>query len=88
MFYFLIKVNEKNELKETKEKEISAKEKEIVEINEKYRIYLEKAKVVIKSLDPRNGSTSNHEIQFLKTQLTEKDKIIKQLTVSLDYLFC
>ncbi len=60
---------------------MTAKEKEIAELNEKYRIYLEKAKIVIKSLDPRNNSTNNHEVQFLKTQMIEKDKTIKQLTV-------
>lgn len=77
-------MDEKNEMKEVKEKELAAKEKEIVELNEKYRIYLEKAKIVIKSLDPRNtpnaGAHTNTEMQFLKSQLSEKEKLVKQLT--------
>ena len=75
-----------NESKETKEKELQAKEKELAEANEKYRIYLEKAKIVIKSLDPRNGQPSDNELSFLRQQLTDKDKLIKQLTVSYWFL--
>jgi len=79
---------EKDELKEQKDKELQAAEKRIVEQDEKYRAYLEKAKVVIKSLDPRNSTSSNNEVQILKAQLAEKDKVIKQLTVCLlVYLF-
>nr|BAK00177.1 predicted protein [Hordeum vulgare subsp. vulgare] len=71
---------EKNELKESREKELKAHEKEIKEMNEKYRGYLEKAKIVIKTLDPRNSTNGCSEVQFLKTQLAEKEKQIKQLT--------
>jgi len=79
---------EKDELKEQKDKELQAAEKRIVEQDEKYRAYLEKAKVVIKSLDPRNSTSTNNEVQILKAQLAEKDKVIKQLTVCLlVYLF-
>jgi hypothetical protein len=81
MLEIINKDDEKNELKELKEKELQAAEKRIVEQDEKYRAYLEKAKVVIKSLDPRNSTSSNNEVQILKAQLAEKDKVIKQLTV-------
>lgn len=72
---------EKNELKDSREKELKAHEKEIKEMNEKYRGYLEKAKIVIKTLDPRNSTNGCSEVQFLKTQLAEKEKQIKQLMV-------
>ncbi|RNA02952.1 Hook -like protein [Brachionus plicatilis] len=70
--------SEKDELKDQKEKELNAKEKEIIDLNEKYRVYLEKAKIVIKSLDPRNSNGIN-EIQYLKNQIIDKEKQIKQL---------
>ena len=41
---------------------------------------MEKAKIVIKSLDPRNGQPSDNEVSFLRAQLADKDKLIKQLT--------
>lgn len=55
-------------------------------MNEKYRGYLEKAKIVIKTLDPRNSTNGCSEVQFLKTQLAEKEKQIKQLMVSTFYI--
>lgn len=67
-------------MKDQKEKELNAKEKEIIDLNEKYRVYLEKAKIVIKSLDPRNSNGIN-EIQYLKNQIIDKEKQIKQLMV-------
>jgi chromosome segregation ATPase len=72
---------EKNIMRE----QLNNKEKEIFELNdlnEKYRNYLEKAKIVIKSLDPVNNPTNNNELQNLKNQLSDKDKYIKQLLVS------
>lgn len=78
---------EKNEVRENRDKELQAKDKEILaktqeikEMNEKYRVYLEKAKIVIKTLDPRNSNNGSNEVQFLKTQLIEKEKQIKYLT--------
>jgi hypothetical protein len=75
-------VNEKNELKD----KLSVKEKEINVIHENYRNYLEKAKVVIKSLDPSYNQATSSEIQTLKNQVTEKEKKIKQLVVSINCL--
>ena len=70
--------SEKQELKD----KLLTREKEINEIHENYRTYLEKAKVVIKSLDPSYNQTTGGEMQTLKNQITEKDKKIKQLIVS------
>ncbi|XP_005092023.1 protein Hook homolog 3 [Aplysia californica] len=55
------------------------KEEEIRVMEEKYRKYLEKAKNVIKSLDPRHGNDSSTEVFALKNQLQEKDNYINFL---------
>lgn len=60
---------------------LSSKEKEISEMNDKYKNYLEKAKFVIKSLDPSYNQSTGSELQALKNQNIEKDKKIKQLIV-------
>jgi hypothetical protein len=95
---------ENSTLKESVEKERSIKLREIYEVEEKYRGYLEKAKFVIKSLDPTktslnpadqdalmtNGANAApalpasvaSEIELLKSQLSERDKQVKQLAVS------
>ena len=81
-----------------KNKLLESKEREIQELNDKYRSYLEKAKIVIKSLDPlknTNTNTTNNvnnsngdEQQFnlLKTQLAEKDKHIRALNKDIEKL--
>jgi len=68
-------ISEKVQLKEF----LGAKEQEIIESNEKFRNYLEKAKIVIKSLDPVNNQSTNNEMHNLRNQLIEKDRKIKQL---------
>lgn len=43
---------------------------------------MEKAKIVIRSLDPsKNSAASETEINYLKNTLVDKEKVIKQLTV-------
>ena len=71
---------EKSEMKESKDKEIQSKQVELEIQAEKYKEYLEKAKIVIKSLDPNRSTPASTELTNLKTQLAEKDKLIKQLT--------
>lgn len=77
-------MSEKNELQDNRERDLQLKEKEMKDLNEKYRVYLEKAKIVIKTLDPRNSTNANSEVQFLKTQLIEKERQIKILSVSVN----
>jgi hypothetical protein len=60
---------------------VTAKEKEAVDLKEKYEIYLEKAKFIIKMLDPNNNQLLNAEISSLKSQLNEKEKKIIELVV-------
>lgn len=77
---------ENESLRKTIEDERNSKLKELQNCEAKYVEYLEKAKLVIKSLDPvKLNSGDNHadpgEIELLRRQLTERDKHIKQLMV-------
>ena len=50
--------------------------------------YLEKAKSVIRSLDPNKNQMNNApHINKLKSELVEKEKYIKQLEVSIDFIY-
>lgn len=67
------KVNELQEL-------LSKKDQEMKAMEAKYKKYLDKAKSVIKTLDPKqNGSGNAPEIDTLKNQLQEKEKFIEHL---------
>ncbi|KAK3753183.1 hypothetical protein RRG08_024457 [Elysia crispata] len=59
--------------------QLARKDEEICVMEERYRKYLEKAKNVIKSLDPRHNSDSTSEIYSLKNQVHEKDSYISYL---------
>jgi hypothetical protein len=51
-------------------------------MEERYVQYLEKAKMILRQMDPRNtNSISNQEIQSLRKQLDEKDRKLKDLDV-------
>lgn len=47
---------------------------------------MEKAKIVIQSLDPLKTNQSDEQIQLLKTQLVEKDKHIRALNKDIEKL--
>ncbi|CAB4021309.1 Hook homolog 3-like, partial [Paramuricea clavata] len=67
------KVNELQDL-------LSKKDQEMKAMEAKYKKYLEKAKSVIKTLDPKqNGPGNAPEIDTLKNQLHEKEKFIEHL---------
>jgi len=52
-------------------------------MEERYVQYLEKAKMVLRQMDPRNSNSISHqEIQLLRKQLDEKDRRIKDLEVT------
>ncbi len=68
-----------------KETAIATKTAEINAMEERYVQYLEKAKMVLRQMDPRNSNSISHqEIQSLRKQIDEKDRRIKDLEV---YLF-
>lgn len=59
---------------------ISQKELEVQESEDKHKKYIEKAKNVIKSMDPKQ-IPPNAEMNILRNQLIEKQKIINDMEV-------
>ena len=54
-------------------------------MEERYVQYLEKAKMILRQMDPRNShSISNQEIHLLHKQIDEKDRQLKDLEVNSD----
>lgn len=52
-------------------------------MEERYVQYLEKAKMVLRQMDPRNSNSISHqEIQSLRKQVEEKERKIKELEVN------
>jgi hypothetical protein len=75
ILYLEKKLAEKDTVIATKTAEINAME-------ERYVQYLEKAKMVLRQMDPRNSNSISHqEIQSLRKQIDEKDRRIKDLEV-------
>ncbi|CAF1045032.1 unnamed protein product [Adineta ricciae] len=63
-----------------KEKMIATKTTEISAMEERYVQYLEKAKMILRQMDPRNtNSIGNQELQLLRKQIDEKDRRLKEL---------
>ncbi|CAM1328487.1 HOOK3 (predicted) [Pycnogonum litorale] len=73
------------QLKELEEKyqeiedALYAKEDEMITMEKKYQKYMEKAKHVIITLDPKKNPGAAPEISALRNQLHEKDKMIENL---------
>jgi hypothetical protein len=62
---------------------ISTKTLEVNAMEERYVQYLEKAKMILRQMDPRNNnSMSNQEMQLLRKQIDEKDRKLKDLEVT------
>ncbi|XP_048788301.1 protein Hook homolog 3 isoform X4 [Lagopus muta] len=55
------------------------KEEEMKQMEERYKKYLEKAKSVIRTLDPKQNQGATPEIQALKNQLQERDRMFHSL---------
>ncbi|CAF1013191.1 unnamed protein product [Adineta steineri] len=63
-----------------KEAIIATKTDDINAMEERYVQYLEKAKMVLRQMDPRNSNSISHqEIQSLRKQIDEKDRRMKDL---------
>ena len=58
---------------------IQKKDAEINKMEERYKKYIDKAKSVIKTLDPKHNPNAAPEVSALKAQLQEKDKVIDEL---------
>jgi hypothetical protein len=58
---------------------VHKKEVEMQAMEERYKKYIEKAKSVIKTLDPKQNPNAVPEVSALRKQLTEKDVLIETL---------
>jgi protein HOOK3 len=59
---------------------LNRKESEMQAMEERYKRYIEKAKMVLKTLDPKNNTTAvSPEMAALQNQLREKDRLIERL---------
>jgi protein HOOK3 len=51
----------------------------MVGMEERYKKYIEKAKSVIKTLDPKQTPNAAPDVNLLRSQLAEKDRVIDEL---------
>ncbi|XP_074424255.1 protein Hook homolog 3-like isoform X4 [Larus michahellis] len=58
---------------------LQKKDEEMKQMEERYKKYLEKAKSVIRTLDPKQNQGTAPEIQALKNQLQEQDRMFHSL---------
>ncbi|XP_075595063.1 protein Hook homolog 3-like isoform X3 [Balearica regulorum gibbericeps] len=58
---------------------VRKKDEEMKQMEERYKKYLEKAKSVIRTLDPKQNQGTAPEIQALKNQLQERDRMFHSL---------
>uniref|UniRef100_A0A8C5GVW3 Calponin-homology (CH) domain-containing protein n=1 Tax=Gouania willdenowi TaxID=441366 RepID=A0A8C5GVW3_GOUWI len=60
---------------------LKKKDDDMKQMEERYKKYLEKAKSVIRTLDPKQNQGSGPEVQALKNQLQEKERMLHSLEV-------
>uniref|UniRef100_A0A8C6V6G7 Hook microtubule tethering protein 3 n=1 Tax=Neogobius melanostomus TaxID=47308 RepID=A0A8C6V6G7_9GOBI len=58
---------------------LKKKDDDMKQMEERYKKYLEKAKSVIRTLDPKQNQGSGPEVQALKNQLQEKERMLHSL---------
>ncbi|KAJ3605457.1 hypothetical protein NHX12_027503 [Muraenolepis orangiensis] len=63
---------------------LKKKEEDMKQMEERYKKYLEKAKSVIRTLDPKQNQGSGPEVLALKNQLQEKDRMLHSLEKEMD----
>ncbi|XP_077353548.1 protein Hook homolog 3 isoform X2 [Festucalex cinctus] len=66
------------------EEALKKKDDEMKLMEERYKKYLEKAKSVIRTLDPKQNQGSGPEVQALKNQLQEKERMLHSLEKEMD----
>uniref|UniRef100_A0A672JKM4 Protein Hook homolog 3 n=1 Tax=Salarias fasciatus TaxID=181472 RepID=A0A672JKM4_SALFA len=67
------------------EEALKKKDEDMKQMEERYKKYLEKAKSVIRTLDPKQNQGSGPEVQALKNQLQEKDRMLHSLECQRDH---
>ncbi|XP_068190307.1 protein Hook homolog 3 isoform X2 [Antennarius striatus] len=63
---------------------LKKKDEDMKQMEERYKKYLEKAKSVIRTLDPKQNQGSGPEVQALKNQLQEKERMLHSLEKEMD----
>ncbi|XP_041815869.1 protein Hook homolog 3 isoform X1 [Chelmon rostratus] len=66
------------------EEALKKKDDDMKQMEERYKKYLEKAKSVIRTLDPKQNQGSGPEVQALKNQLQEKERMLHSLEKEMD----
>lgn len=61
------------------QEQLNKKAEEMKLMEARYKKYLDKARTVIKTLDPKQNLETSPEIQALKNQLSEKERYIEQM---------
>ena len=74
-----LKVGEANKKITQLNDTLQKKDAEINRMEERYKKYIDKAKSVIKTLDPKHNPNAAPEVSALRAQLQEKDKVIDEL---------
>ncbi|XP_016384370.1 protein Hook homolog 3-like [Sinocyclocheilus rhinocerous] len=65
---------------------LKKKDEDMKQMEERYKKYLEKAKSVIRTLDPKQNQGSAPEVQALKTQVHERERMLISLQKEYDKL--
>ncbi|XP_071861083.1 hook microtubule tethering protein isoform X1 [Bombus fervidus] len=65
------------------QEKLTRREYENAALEERYKKYVEKAKSVIKSLDPKQNNSSPNEVAVLRNQILEQRKIMEDMERSL-----
>uniref|UniRef100_A0A8C2BTT5 Protein Hook homolog 3 n=1 Tax=Cyprinus carpio TaxID=7962 RepID=A0A8C2BTT5_CYPCA len=63
---------------------LKKKDEDMKQMEERYKKYLEKAKSVIRTLDPKQNQGSAPEVQALKTQVHERERMLMSLQKEYD----
>ncbi|XP_056146315.1 protein Hook homolog 3 isoform X2 [Lampris incognitus] len=66
------------------EEALKKKDDDMKQMEERYKKYLEKAKSVIRTLDPKQNQGPSPEVQILKSQLQEKEMMLHSLEKEMD----
>uniref|UniRef100_A0A8C6LM29 Protein Hook homolog 3 n=1 Tax=Nothobranchius furzeri TaxID=105023 RepID=A0A8C6LM29_NOTFU len=78
------KYNASSQLVDELEEALKKKDEEMKQMEDRYKKYLEKAKSVIRTLDPKQNQGSGPEVQALKNQLQEKERMLHSLEKEMD----
>lgn len=74
------KYNNSSQKIEELQEALRKKDEDMKQMEDRYKKYLEKAKSVIRTLDPKQNQGAAPEVQSLKNQLQEKERMLHSLS--------